>query len=397
VKVYGEPGFDRRTSAEWAPDDWDDVGEVPAVEPMPRQSRLVKWTVWGVMVVVIAMILVAGWVGWWYLERVKPEGEVTEAVPFTVLAGDTVDSLGARLEQQGFVEDASVFTWYVDHHGGLEIVPGYYQLRHNDHMGNVLGRLRTSPDQTFGKVTFPEGFTIQQMADRLAEEQPRLDAATFIAAANSASVTSAYRPAGVTSLEGLLFPDTYQVSNADNEAQVVERMVTLMERVASQEDLDTKGAILGRTPYEILIVASMIEKEAKLDEDRPKIARVIYNRLFIGMPLQIDATLLYGQPKGTSPSAMRDVDTPYNTYLHTGLPPTPIANPGRASIQAALNPAPNPSPGDPICQVLPDPTEGCIYVYYVIADEQGGHAFAVTLEQHEANVQRARDLGLLLG
>jgi UPF0755 protein len=395
VKVYGEPGFDRRTSAEWAPDDWDDVGEVPAVEPMPRQSRLVKWTVWGVMVVVIAMILVAGWVGWWYLERVKPEGEVTEAVPFTVLAGDTVDSLGARLEQQGFVEDASVFTWYVDHHGGLEIVPGYYQLRHNDHMGNVLGRLRTSPDQTFGKVTFPEGFTIQQMADRLAEEQPRLDPATFIAAANSSSVTSAYRPAGVTSLEGLLFPDTYQVSNADNEAQVVERMVTLMERVASQEDLDTKGAILGRTPYEILIVASMIEKEAKLDEDRPKIARVIYNRLYLGMPLQIDATLYYGQDRATPFPQLREIDTPYNSYMHQGLPPTPIANPGRASIQAALNPAPNPSPGDPVCQVLPDPTQNCIYLYYVIANEQGGHAFAVTPEQHQANVDAAAAAGLL--
>jgi len=208
-------------------------------------------------------------------------------------------------------------------------------------------------------------------------------------------VVSAFRPQGVTSLEGLLFPDTYQVSNADNEPQVVERMVTLMERVANQEDIETKAAIQGRTPYEVLIVASMIEKEAKLDEDRPKIARVIYNRLYLGMPLQIDATLLYGQPRGTSPSAMRDVDTPYNTYMHTGLPPTPIANPGRASIQAALNPSANPSVGDPICQVLPDPTQNCIYLYYVLANEQGGHAFAVTLEQHEANVQRARDLGLL--
>ena len=186
------------------------------------------------------------------------------------------------------------------------------------------------------------------------------------------------------------------MSNADNEAQVVERMATLMERVAGQEDLETKSAILGRTPYEVLIVASMIEKEAKLDEDRPKIARVIYNRLYLGMPLQIDATLYYGQDRATPFPQLREIDTPYNSYMHQGLPPTPIANPGRASIQAALNPAPNPSPGDPVCQVLPDPTQNCIYLYYVIANEDGGHAFAVTLEQHEANVQRARDLGLLL-
>ena len=97
----------------------------------------------------------------------------------------------------------------------------------------------------------------------------------------------------------------------------------------------------------------MIEKEAKLDEDRAKIARVIYNRLFIGMNLQIDATLLYGRPHGIPFAELRQqIAGPYNTYLNPGLPPTPIANPGRASIRAALNPAPNPPSGDPICQVL---------------------------------------------
>ena len=113
------------------------------------------------------------------------------------------------------------------------------------------------------------------------------------------------------------------------------------------------------------------------------------------MPLQIDATLLYGQPKGPSPTALRDVDTPYNTYMHLGLPPTPIANPGRASIQAALNPAPNPAPGDPICLDLKrsaerEPEPPCVYLYYVLANENGGHAFAASLEQHEANVHAAR-------
>ena len=112
------------------------------------------------------------------------------------------------------------------------------------------------------------------------------------------------------------------------------------------------------------------------------------------MPLQIDATLLYGQPAGSSPTALAQVDTPYNTYMHTGLPPTPIANPGRASIQAVVNPAPDPSQGDPICVALPDPTD-CHYLYYVVADEDGRHVFAATLDQHNANVQHARDLGLL--
>ncbi len=339
MSVIGEPGYDRRSS-DWEIDEWDEVGEVPIVEPLPRQSRIVKWSVWGVMILATALILIAGWVGWWYVERAKPDGELTEPVPFTVLDGDTVESIAGRLEAQGFVEDASVFTWYVGRNGGIEVVPGYYQLRQNDHMGNVLARLRTPPDQTYARVTFPEGFTLQQMAQRLAEEQPRLTVDAFMAAANASSVLSAYRPPGVTSLEGLLFPDTYQVSNADNEAQVVERMVTLMERVAGQEDLEAKAAALGRTPYEILIVASMIEKEAKLDEDRPKIARVIYNRLYGNMPLQIDATLYYGNDRSTPFSELRQIDGPVQHVPATGPPADADLQPGPGVDQGCAQPRP---------------------------------------------------------
>jgi UPF0755 protein len=394
MPVIGEPDFERPTS-DWSVDTWDDVEEVPAVEPLPRQSRIIKWTVWGAFVVATVLILIAGWVGWWYLDRVKPEGELGEPVPFTVLDTDTMASLAARLEREGFVEDASVFEWYVDRNGGLEVVPGYYQLRPGDHVGNVLAKLRTPPNETYEKVTFPEGFTIQQMAERLAEKQPRLTVDGFLAAATQSTFRSQFRPPGVTTMEGLLFPDTYQVSNADNEPQVVERMAALMERVAEQEDLVEEAAALNRTPYEILIVASMIEKEAKLEVDRPKIARVIYNRLFVDMPLQIDATVYYGQDRATPFPELRQIDSPYNTYLYRGLPPTPIANPGRASIQAALNPAPNPPPGDPVCKVLPDPTQGCVLLFYVLANAEGGHAFAVTAEQHQANVDAAAAAGLL--
>ena len=161
-----------------------------------------------------------------------------------------------------------------------------------------------------------------------------------------------------------------------------------------QEGLDDQLKRNGHSPYEILIVASLIEREAKFDVDRAKIARVIYNRLDLGMPLQIDASLFYGQPAGTPFSVLKDTDTPYNLYLHTGLPLTPIANPGRASIRAALNPAVDPSPGDPLCKGLAA-LEPCQYLYYVVSDAAGHHVFAATLEQHDANVQRARDLGLL--
>jgi UPF0755 protein len=292
-----------------------------------------------------------------------------------------------------------VFEWYVKRNGGLEITPGYYEIRPDDHMGNVLRRLRTLPSQTYTKVTFPEGFTLTKMADRLASTVDRMSAADFMAATLDPTIRSKWQPEGVTSLEGLLFPDTYQVSNAESEAQVIERMITLMERVGTQEDIVNKSAALGRTPYEILTIASIIEREAAVPGDRAKIARVIYNRLFLGINLEIDATVRYGaQLGGVDPatpfSSLRQIDGPYNTYLHPGLPPTPIASPGRASIQAALNPAPNPAPGDPICRGLPNPDK-CYYLYYVLADKDGRHAFAATPEQHAANVQAASDAGLL--
>lgn len=390
-----EPTLDRRSS-DWMVDEWDEVGEVPAVEPLRQQTRIVKWVVWAAFVVVVGLVVVAGYVGWWYLEQTRPDTEPGAAVAFTVTETDTIDTLTTRLASGGFIVDESVFKWYVERKGGLELTPGFYQLPTGAHMGDVLASLRTPPGQTYFRVTFPEGFTIEQMSERLDESSPRLDADAFLDAATSPLVPARFREPGQASLEGLLFPDTYQVSNADNEAQVVERMISIMERVADQEDLEERAAALGRTPYEILTIASMIEKEAKLDEDRAKISRVIYNRLLIGMNLEIDAAVRYGAPEGvTDFPTMRQTPGPYNVYLNPGLPPTPIANPGRASIRAALNPAPNPPPGDPICQALDDPTQNCLYLFYVLINEEGGHAFAATGEQHQENVNRAAALGLL--
>jgi UPF0755 protein len=311
-----------------------------------------------------------------------------------------------RLADSGLISDPGIFEWYVEREGGLELIPGYYEIRPNDHMGNVLGRLRTPPGQTYTKVTFPEGFTLEKMASRLDTSVDRLGAEGFMSAATDGSIRASWQPLTVNSLEGLLFPDTYQVSNAESEGQVIERMIALMERVGEQEDIVNKSAALGRTPYETLIIASMIEREARVPEDRAKISRVIHNRLYFTalnpdnpFPLQIDATVLYGgEQAGIDPEMpfrqLRTIDSPYNTYLRTGLPPTPIAAPGRASIEAALNPAPNPPAGDPICAELANPTQ-CFYFYYVLADEDGSHVFASELWQHERNVELARQAGLL--
>jgi UPF0755 protein len=381
---------------DWEHDPWDDpdVTDALVLERQRRSHRSVKYITYFAGIVAIAGLIVAGCVGMWYLRQVNPSGDAGAVEVFKVLPTDTVDSISKRLQDRGLITNARVFRYYVDHNGGLVLTPGDYELRPRDHIGNLMRVLSTPPSLTYTNVTFPEGFTLEKMSQRLSQKLPRTDPTAFMTAVTDGSLRSPLQPDGATSLEGLLFPDTYRISADETPSHVAARMIDLMGLVVRQEDVEAKATQLGFSAYQMIIIASMIEREAKVDEDRPKIARVIINRFKMGMPLQIDATLLYGQPPGTSISDAMNLDTPYNTYMHTGLPLTPIANPGRASIEAAVNPAPDPSQGDPLCVALPDPRD-CHYLYYVVADEDGRHVFAATLEQHEINVQHARDLGLI--
>jgi len=391
---------------DWHDDPWDNSLGVSEVERVRTQTRTAKWIGYGALLLVNLLIVGGGVYGWWYIRQADAPGPVGAPVEFVVADGETLRSLSERLEDEGFVENAAFFRDYVGDHGGLEPTPGLYRINTGDHVGNVLAVLRTPPNETFVNITFPEGFTLRQIAARLAAKLPNFSADAFLAAANDPTIPSAFRQEGVTSMEGLLFPATYRVYNNDSERQVVIRMAEQMERVASgQEDIETgpTGVSATYSPYQILIIASMIEREAKTEADRPMIARVIYNRLARPLELQIDATLFYGAPPEMVPpaveadavnfEALRALDNPWNTYMHAGLPATPIANPGRASIEAALHPAPNPSPGGSECAGVP--TDQCEWLYYVLKDEQGNHAFAVTIEQHNANVAAAQAAGLL--
>jgi UPF0755 protein len=386
---------------DWVDDPWDDPSAAyfDSVELLRRRPRVLPRVAFGIAVILVATVIAGGWAGLWYLRQINPEGDPGEARQFQVVDGDTLESVSTRLKEEGIISNAGVFEYYVKDNGGLDLLPGSYTLRPDDHAGNVMRVLSTPPSETYIRITFPEGFTVQQMANRVAAQIPTMTAEGFLAAAAEHAAQNPLLPPGSTSLEGALFPDTYYVSAAETESHLIGRMEGLMNRVAGQ-----LGFVEGfgyASAYDILRVASLVEREAKTAEDRPKIARVIWNRVGRNIPLGIDAALLYGRDTlGLDPSlgatALRDVDTPYNNYWYTGLPPTPIANPGRASLDAAVNPTPQLNPNDALCRGLP-PDVPCQLTFYTLADNDGNHAFAVTNEQHEANIAEALANGVVYG
>jgi UPF0755 protein len=366
---------------DWSGDPWDDPDHLYTFEgERPRRSRRGARIIgFSLLIVVVVLLLVAGAAGLWLTRQLNPPGEAKAPVNFTVEAGDTIDAISKRLKAQGIITNDAVFRWYADHKQQFDLQPGYYTLKPHDTMGNILAVLRTPPAQTFDNVVFPEGFTVAQIGKRLQDTIPRLQQAVVIQAATDGQIRSKYAPAGINSLEGLLFPAKYQIGGNDNEQKVVQRLAQV-----GLDDMPPEQA------YQTLVMASMVEREAKVADDRPKIARVILNRLYFDMPLQIDSTLFYNQPPDTPFATLQATDTPYNTYMHKGLPPTPIANPGKASIQAVLNPAPNPDS----CPTN-GPGEPCAYLFYVLAGTDGHHAFATNVRDHEANVNAAKAAGLI--
>jgi UPF0755 protein len=380
--------------------DHDPYQVLPTIRVNRRFSRTVVNRLALLTVSVLALVAVIyGAYQFWYLRQVNPSGDPSAAEIFTITETDDLLTISKRLEQEGFIVNDSVFRSYVSSKGGLEVAAGFYTVQPLDHVGNILRILRTPPNETLTKITFPEGFTLAQMAQRLGEEVKSVNESDFLlktgdTLAEISAVRSVYQPESITTLEGLLFPDTYLINGDQTATQVAQQMLKLMERVGRQEGLDDSMNTVGLTPYEVLTIASIIEREAKVPEDRAKISRVIYNRLSLGMPLEIDATLFYKQNTDLPFLELKAIDSPYNSYLYTGLPPTPISNPGRAAINAALNPAPNPSSGDPICREITDGSP-CSYLYYVLSDKDGHHVFAATLAQHQINVQAAIVAGVL--
>jgi UPF0755 protein len=291
----------------------------------------------------------------------------------------SVADIGKLLEQKGVISNATIFRYYARLTGGASSVQaGEYTFHKNESMGKAISILeKGAAVEEQVKLTIPEGLTLDEIADKVGE-LPGRSADRFRELAKSGTIRSQYEPADVDSLEGLLLPETYEFNKSDDEEAILRRMVQTFDQTVTDLGIASAAQKLKITPYQAVIVASMVEREARVPEDRGPIARVIYNRLDQGMRLQIDATVLYalGEHKDTVLYSDLNVDSPYNTYKVDGLPPGPIASPGKASLQAALQPTPGP------------------WLYYVLSQPNGKHAFATTLDEFNRLVADARARGV---
>jgi UPF0755 protein len=297
-----------------------------------------------------------------------------EPVSFRVEEGTGGSEIVDALHEQGVVRCGLVSRWLL-RRSGLEgeFQAGTFDLTTNMTPDEAFEALTTPPPPVpTVRLTIPEGYRLTQIADRV-EDALGIPSKKFLRAAEASDRSlPPYLPDDATSLEGFLYPETYEfVEGRTTPDDVIDRLLGQFGTVAESLPWDNTEE-LGVTPYEVVTIASMIEEEAALDKERAVIAGVIYNRLNEGMPLGIDATLLYDDPTPDGQLSFSDLetDTPYNTRIHVGLPPTPISSPGLASLLAALEPADTP------------------YFYYVLCGSDGHHAFATTLAEHNAN--RAR-------
>ena len=320
-------------------------------------GRIAKTAVALLLAVAVLSAAVAGW-AWVQYRRSGPlAAETTLIIP----KGDGVKLIAARLVDAGVIADPLIF-------------------RLGARLGGTEAALRA------GEYAFPAGVSAREAVAMLSEGRTVVRRLTIPEGLSSSEVVALVAAAeglegevGPTPAEGLLLPETYHVSYGDSRAGVVARMAEAMDRTLA-ELWETRDPDLPlKAPEEALILASIVEKETGVPEERTRVAAVFVNRLRKDMPLQSDPTVAYGlaleSGPPTRPLTFADLakPTPYNTYAIPGLPPGPIANPGRASLEAVLHPAETDE-------------------LYFVADGNGGHAFARTLEEHNRNVADWRQI-----
>ncbi len=319
----------------------------------------------------IAAIAAASWLGWALLTPVEPNGQT-----FVMLRpGFSTRHIASELKNAGVIrsEEAFILWHYVNHSRTLKA--GEYLF---DKPGNIIDiqrRLRRG-DVYFHTVVVPEGFTMFDIA-RAIEAAGLGPADDFLKVAQSDTALIADISPSAHSLEGYLFPETYQFSRMMTMQEMAAAMVKQFRHVSQEIGLvPAQNAPATQDIERTVIMASIVEKETAVAEERPEVASVYYNRLDKHIALDADPSIIYAELlAGTYQGALHHADmsfaSPYNTYRNAGLPPGPIANPGRSALEAAMHPA---------------QTE----YFYFVADAEGHHRFARSLEEHNKNVAAYR-------
>lgn len=358
---------------------------------MPNQDHPAEYGVAGkklnrwiklACIIFLAAAGFAGALGAYAYYALSPMSPSDKPVQFEVQKGAGSAGISQTLEEHKLIRNSAVFSFYLKvKHEGARFQAGVYEMKPGISIQQIIGVLNrgeTVKEEVI-RFTVPEGYTIEQIADKLSEEG-KINKAAFLEAVNRPSGWDAEYTRGIPGerpyryrLEGYLFPETYELKQGSTETDIIARMIAETERKLSllPAGWNTVLAEKGLSFHDMLTVASLIEREVAVDEERPIVASVIYNRLKKGMPLQIDATIQYifERPKERLFEKDLQIESPYNTYLHTGLPPGPIASPSLSSIRAALYPA------------------DTKYLFYVTKkDGSQRHIFAETFEEHKKNI-----------
>lgn len=343
----------------------------------PQEKLRVRSHRRATLIVVALLIFPFLCAGTWMWFQINTFGSPGKEVTIEIAKGSGISEIGDILEKNNVVNSSTAFSLYSKLARRGPYQAGQYVMPTEIGASQAAGILEKGPKINYDSFTIIPGqrlVDVQGAVDKL----PGMSAEGFDEVLESHQYVSRFSPTPESSLEGMLLPETYSISTMENEADIIRRSLQEFEARAANNGLS--GNVNGFTPYQLITIASLVEKEARTDDDRPLVASVIYNRLAADMPLQIDATVLYGLSRGGGSLSKTDLatDTPYNTYIHKGLVPTPISMISMDSLRAALNPA--------------DTT----YLYYVLIDkETGKHAFANTYAEHLANIEKAKENGAL--
>ncbi|MFY9586565.1 MAG: endolytic transglycosylase MltG [Actinomycetota bacterium] len=348
------------------------VTEPPVAEeqlpPEPPRKRRARLTPLGKLVVFLLVILIPLGALGGYAVKVSGGSGTGREVSVVIEPGSSASTIAATLEDAGVIKAAWLFRLYARVKGTAKnLKPGEYVFRRNMGYGAVVALLEKGPKIEFTRATVPEGKTVRETAAILGKVG-YFTADQFLAEATNGTHKVYNQRARLKNLEGFLFPKTYDFKEGTTAGEAIDILLRQYEKETSTLDW-SRASKLGVNAYQIMVIASMIEREARVEKDRAKVARVIYNRIERGMRLQIDATVQYGifLKTGSYKNPLLTEDykfsSPYNTYLIDGLPPAPIASPGLASIKAALNPA-----------------DGK-WLYYVLINDKGEHGFAETYDE----------------